>query len=229
METQLVSKEIYPIGLISDFKDILSYRFNAENLSKDLLCLSEKKPETLLFIDSNTEFTTVDRENIVIKTFGKVSSESNVFPLSTEVFESKYKDKFEKIIKNTHFVQGEDNFATLMFSDLLREDKYGALSLINRYFVDNFEDAELCVKILTMLNDYSYEELSPFSQTLAIASLTNKHSRVISAALNLFGHWGNKKALELIQKIDIPQQPWIMMKYNAIKKSLEERWCSYEK
>ena len=43
METQLVSKEIYPIGLISDFKDILSYRSNAENLSKDLLCLSEKK------------------------------------------------------------------------------------------------------------------------------------------------------------------------------------------
>lgn len=229
MEPQLVSKEIYPIGLISDFKDIFLYQSKAENLSKDLLYLNKKEYETLLFIDSNTEYTTVDREKVVINTLGKVSSESNVLPLSTEIFESKYKDRFEKIIKNAQFIQGEDNFATLMFSDLLKEDKYGTLSLINTYFVNNFENAKLCVKILTMLNDYSYEELFPFSQILAIASLTNKHSRVISAALNLFGHWGNEEALKLIQKIDIPQQPWIMMKYNAIKKSLETRWCFYEK
>ena len=52
-----------------------------------------------------------------------------------------------------------------------------------------------------------------------------KSIRVISAVFNLFGQWGNKASLNMLLKFNAPKEPWLLIKYNSLIKSLEER-CS---
>ena len=130
-------------------------------------------------------------------------------------------------IEKTCFEPGEDNPATLMFADLLANEqiKDTVLKFVQGLFIEMYEagNVGICVKILTMLGSYSYNELFPFSQAIALASVSNKSPRVTSAAINLFAHWGNKEALSLMNNISEPVEPWIKMKYLSVKKSLEEK------
>ena len=76
---------------------------------------------------------------------------------------------------------------------------------------------------------YKYDDLKPMGQTIALASISNKSSRVKSAAFNLFAHWACPEALKLLLQVDVPQQPWIAMKYNSVKESLEKKCFTQER
>lgn len=153
----------------------------------------------------------------------------NIRPISTDSFDKKYKEAFAGVLRATNLELGEDNLATALFSKMVKENRDAAMSIINSLFIESFSEELTCVKILSILNDYSYEELFPFSQTMALACLSNKASRVKSAAFNLFAHWGNKQALELLLSIEPPTEEWIRMKYYTIKHSLEEQCFMLER
>lgn len=218
---------IDPIGLISDFADVFHYLDKSRNISDNLLQIYNPGKDKYLSWINDERFndlfsiplTKLDNMNFVS------SSQSNIMPISTITFEDKYKDSFFRIIQSTVFEPGEDNAATIEFSSLIKENKDAALKLISSYFVDSFKDERMCVKLLTLLNDYSYHELYPYSQTIALSSLSHKSSRVKSAAFNMFAHWGNRESLELLNSVEPPSEPWIRKKYETIKLTLEER-CS---
>ena len=71
--------------------------------------------------------------------------------------------------------------------------------------------------------------MKPTAQTLAALSVNHQSKRVRSAAMNLFSHWGTLGAYKLLNSISCPDDPWIKMKYQTIKKSLERRWYMQEK
>lgn len=224
----LAAQQIEPIVMLNDFNDFIdgTLYLSDNNLKLD----SFEKKTDLKWATSeyyNSVFSSLidqiffdDSQNV---------TESNYLPISTRSFDVKYKDAFLNVLRITNFEFGEDNTATFLFADMLEENKESTLNLINQYLVDNNNDESLIVKILSLLNDYSYDELYPYSQVVALASLSNKSMRVRSAAFNLFSHWGNTKSLELLETTAVPTEPWLKMKYNKIKDSLKERWSTQGK
>lgn len=219
---------IEPIGILSDFDDMLRYIEESRNQSDNKLQnYNPKQGRFVNWISSDAINTCITSpfEDIVASLF---QTSKTVKPISSKSFDDKYRKEFIEVIKRTVFEYGEENSATLMFTSMIEENKDVALKIVNDYFVDYYQDEKIIVKILCLLNDYKYEELKPYSQTMALASLTSKSDRVKSAAFNLFSHWGNKEALRLLCSIESPTQAWIRIKYNKIKKSLEERCYMHE-
>lgn len=228
--SDLDSSLVYPIGMLGDYEDVF----------KHLLESSHGSREIQKFISAYTErsfhyFSDEQMQEFLTWSFPKLgnsvdnTSSAKVVPANNKTFRSKYERKFLETIQNTIFKAGEDNQATEMMSQLLAEKPDETLILLNDYFIEHYEDERLCVKILTLLNDYKYEELKPMGQTIALASISNKSSRVKSAAFNLFAHWACPEALKLLLQVEIPQQPWIAMKYNSVKESLEKKCSTQEK
>lgn len=225
------SSLVYPMGMLGDYKDVF----------KHILETSRASREIQKFISSYTEqsyhyLSDEQMQDFLTWTFPKISdkitdnsSSPKVVPTNNKSFRAKYGNLFGATIQNTHFKAGEDNQATEMMEHLFVEDRDETLILLNDYFIENFDDERFCVKILTLLNDYEYKELKPMGQTIALASISNKSSRVKSAALNLFAHWACPEALKLLIQIELPQQPWIAMKYNAVKESLEKKCSTQER
>ena len=216
------------IGLIPDFAELIQYLSEANNLSDNPLQIyNPSKDKYLQWISNvciNTFYSSPVSELEYVNS--KNISNANIIPISTISFDDKYKNTFFEIIQNTIFEAGEDNVATIKFAELILENKDASLKLICDYFVESFKkDERMCVKILSLLSDYSYKELYPYSQTIALASLSHKSSRVKSAAYNMFAHWGNSEALSLLKSVGPPVEPWIRKKYYTIKATLEERCC----
>lgn len=227
----LDSSLIYPMGMLGDYVDVLQHLLETSHGSREI-----KK-----FISTYTErsfhyLSDEQMQEFLTWTYPKIhdrindnASLSKVVPANNKTFRSKYESKFLATIQNTNFKAGEDNQATEMMSQLLAEEPDETLILLNDYFIEHYDDERLCVKILTLLNDYKYDELKPMGQTIALASISNKSSRVKSAAFNLFAHWACPEALKLLLQVDVPQQPWIAMKYNSVKESLEKKCSTQER
>ena len=225
------SSLVYPIGMLGDYEDVFKHLLESFHGSREI----QK------FISAYTErsfhyFSDEQMQEFLTWTFPTVgnsvndnTSSTKVVPANNKTFRSKYERKFLETIQNTIFKAGEDNQATEMMSQLLAEEPDETLILLNDYFIEHYDDERLCVKILTLLNDYKYEELKPMGQTIALASISNKSSRVKSAAFNLFAHWSCPEALKLLLQVEVPQQPWIAMKYNSVKESLEKRCSTQER
>lgn len=229
--SSIESSLIYPMGMLGDYEDVL----------KHLLETSHESREITKFISSYTErsyhyLTNEQMQEYLTWSFPKISdrindntSSSQVVPTNNKTFRAKYQKLFLATIQNTIFKSGEDNQATELMAQLLAEDFDETLILLNDFFIEHYDDERLCVKILTLLNDYKYEELKPIGQTIALASISNKSSRVKSAAFNLFAHWACPEALRLLLQVEVPQQPWIVMKYNSVKESLEKKCFTQER
>ena len=224
-------KQIDQIGLIPDLVDVIQYLNEAQNLSNNLLQVYDPYKDKYLQWISDIGLDTLFSSPITELEYTNSlnASNNNVIPISTKTFDEKYSKTFREIIQCTVFEAGEDNAATKKFADLLTENKDAALKLVCEYFIQSFNDERMCVKLLSLLSDYSYNDLYPYSQTIALSSLSNKSSRVKSAAYNMFAHWGNAEALDLLNSTEPPAEAWIRKKYYTIKSTLEERCCMFVK
>ena len=73
---------------------------------------------------------------------------NRVIPLSNEQFIEKYKGLLFHSIKSSPIYRGEDNDMSLLFSEMLVENKVSTLYILNDLFINNIQDEVLCVKIL---------------------------------------------------------------------------------
>ncbi len=223
------SQKIDLIDVIGDIK----FPKLEENTFLNVLS-SKKHMPFFWIIDNEEELKKTDSYFINEDIFCEESNNSipNVLKStyeSTDKFKKEYKVKFLSVINSTIFESGEDNDATILMSNLLAINHDATLTLLQEYFISALEDESLnenlMVKILIMLGDYSYENLYPYSQAMAMVAYNVKSIRVISAVFNLFGHWGNKASLNMLLKFNAPKEPWLLIKYNSLIKSLKER-CS---
>ena len=218
-----------------DFVDVIgNIKFPKLEENTFLNVFSSEKHMPFFWITDNEEELKADNYFINEDIFYEESNNSipNILKsefTSTDKFKKKYKAKFLSVINSTIFESGEDNDATILMSNLLAINHDATLTLLQDYFIsaleDEFLNESLMVKILIMLGDYSYENLYPYSQAMAMVAYNVKYIRVISAVFNLFGHWGNKASLNMLLKFNAPKEPWLLIKYNSLIKSLEER-CS---
>lgn len=217
------------IGLVQDFSELFESILKAGTSSDNWF------QQYQLFQDSNrirfheVESLLSTSLELYQREWSLFSTKSKVVPLSNEDFVTKYKKPLYQSIVKSPINNGEDSDSTLMFSELLGQNKITTLHIINELFINNIDNENTCVKILSLCNDYSYDELFPTAQTLASLSINHKSNRVKSAAMNLFSHWGTVESYKLLCSIDCPNEPWIIIKYNTIKKSLEKKWCMQER
>lgn len=217
-----------------DFVDVIgNIKFPKLEENTFLNVFSSEKHMPFFWITDNEEELKADNYFINEDIFYEESNNSipNILKsefTSTDKFKKKYKAKFLSVINSTIFESGEDNDATILMSNLLAINHDATLTLLQDYFIsaleDEFLNESLMVKILIMLGDYSYENLYPYSQAMAMVAYNVKSIRVISAVFNLFGHWGNKASLNMLLKFNAPKEPWLLIKYNSLIKSLEERY-----
>lgn len=157
----------------------------------------------------------------------KTSFIVNVQPLSDEEFKIKNRALFLNIIKYAKFEDGEYNAATDKMKELLEINKDMTMTLLQEYFLKGLEedslDEVLLTKILSLLGDYDYEYLRPYSQLIAASAYSVKSINVVSAVFRLLGHWGNQESLSLLKKYQEPIEPWLNIKYKRLLSSLEKR------
>lgn len=223
------SLSINPIGLAQDFLDLFEEISKLESSSDNWFQQYRVKSNRGSFILKHLDNTTSECFSLSEFEQGISSTKNKVIPLSNEQFIVKYQELLLQCIKKSSIYRGEDNDMSLLFSEMLEENKVSTLYILNDLFIKNIQNEILCVKILSLCNDFGYEELNPTAQTLAALSINHTSKRVRSAAMNLFSHWGTHDAYNLLLAINCPNEPWIKMKYNNIKKSLERRWCMQEK
>lgn len=157
----------------------------------------------------------------------KTSFIVNVQPLSDEEFKIKNRALFLNIIKYAKFEDGEYNAATDKMKELLEINKDMTMTLLQEYFLKGLEedslDEVLLTKILSLLGDYDYEYLRPYSQLIAASAYSVKSIKVVSAVFRLLGHWGSQESLSLLKKYQEPIEPWLNIKYKRLLSSLEKR------
>lgn len=217
------------IGLAQDFselfKSIRKANTSSDNWFQQYQLIQDSNRILLREVENliSTSLELYQRE------WSTFSTKSKVVPLSNEDFVVKYKEPLYQSIVKSPINNGEESDSTVMFSKLLNQNKISTLHIINELFINNVDNENICVKILSLCNDYTYNELFPTAQTLASLSINHKSDRVKSAAMNLFSHWGTIESYNLLCSIECPNEPWIVLKYNTIKNSLEKKWCMQEK
>lgn len=205
----VLSQKTDTIGLNVDFAPIVQSQIGG-NMSSDILH-SDDSTLNVWFLNDDIFLSETNIDNIycdrLLFNNDYNQSKSDVLKskvLSTEDFKEQNRIKFLNLIEVTQFEAGEDNYATEAMAILIDKNRDATLTLLQEYFVGAMEhetlNETLMVKILSMLSDYSYEELCPFSQAIALMAYGIKSIRVESAVFNLFGHWGNCESLNMLRK-----------------------------
>lgn len=223
------SISISAIGLVQDFSDLFESIQKADTSSDNWFQQYQTIQEFNRIRYNEVENLLSTSLELYQRGWSTFSTKSKVVPLSNEDFVTTYKELLYQSIVKSPINNGENSDSTLMFSELLVQNKISTLHIINELFINNIDNENTCVKILSLCNDYSYDELFPTAQTLASLSINHRSNRVKSAAMNLFSHWGTIESYKLLCSIDCPNEPWILIKYNTIKKSLEKKWCMQER
>lgn len=218
-----------PIGLAQDFTEIFIDILNSDTSSDNWFQQYQVfRNVCKIHLDEDDSYlsSSMDLSHNRRSTF---STNSNVISLSNEDFIRQYKDVFYQAVIKSPINNGEDTDSTILFSELLRQNRISTLHILNELYINNIDNENICVKLLSLCNDYSYEELNPTAQTIAALSIHHKSNRVKSATMNLFSHWGTLESYKLLCSIECPEEPWIVMKYQTIKKALEKKWCTQER
>ena len=129
---------------------------------------------------------------------------------------------FIKLLRATKFEDGEYNEAYDYFENIKIELGVNFSEWIAGVCRDYIDDDDIVVKLLTIFADYDFDQLSSVQSWIIIANINNRSNAVKSAALNIIDSWHNEVALSFLNHFEIPKEPWLRLKYNTIKKDLED-------
>ena len=132
------------------------------------------------------------------------------------------KNTFINLLLTTDFYNGETDEIETLFNSFLKKKKPVALNWIQQLFIDSIEQPKVLVAILELMRLYSYDELAPASQMIALAAKDMSDADTKNAAFSLFGHWGDGRALKLLEAYDLPDDPWLAMKYRTLINDIRE-------
>lgn len=149
------------------------------------------------------------------------SSDSLVKPLDYRRQLDISEENFLDLIKNTEFRTGYDNRVSILFQSMMtKKTRNSALEMLSSIFCANILNEDICTKILTLLQDYDYEEIRPAGVLIARNCINHKYNSVKSAAFSLFGHWHNSEAYKLLRSCEEPKSAWLKMQFNMLIKEL---------
>lgn len=126
------------------------------------------------------------------------------------------KNEYLHLLTTTDFFNGDTEELESMTAEMIKKKKSVFLNWIQQLFLDNIDVPDIEVAILNLMRLYTYDELAPASQMIALAARDMVEDRVKDAAFSLFGHWGDSRALKLLEAYDLPSDPWMAVKYETL-------------
>lgn len=130
-----------------------------------------------------------------------------------------YKQKIYDLIKESEIEWGcLSDFEKYL---IINKKKMNIISLINEIFIENIDNEDLIIKIFHAFSKLSYEDTFPNAQTMCLAAMSINNPQIKEAAIELFESWRNKKALELLKKIDIKEK-WLKKYADKVINEIEE-------
>ncbi|MDR1244788.1 MAG: hypothetical protein LBJ98_02280 [Endomicrobium sp.] len=205
-----------------DTRDYLSIVFGKENKREGVKEFINSYYYDNLFLLDDIDFVLPNLEKKVSISTNS-SSKNDVISENYKFLLREQEFTFVQMLKETEFVDGMDNRVTEYFANLLTKHKNDALLWIQDVFLQNINNEDIVIKILSLFMDYSYDDLYPASQMIALASKEHKSTAVKSVAFSLFGHWCSKESLELLEAYNEPQEFWLKMKYDTLKTVIRKR------
>ncbi len=129
--------------------------------------------------------------------------------------------EFIQLLRQTIFEDGMYNIAYDKFENLRVEMGDYFSEWVANICRDNLNDDEIIIKLLTIFADYDYNELSAVQPWIVMANINNRSNAVKSAALQIIDSWHNQEALDFLSHFEVPQEPWLRMKYMTIRRDIE--------
>lgn len=168
-------------------------------------------------IESNSSDTEIKKVDI--------SSSENILNENRKKEMEKNTDYFVNLLCNTDFENGMDNEVFFYFDDLMRMNKSVTREWLNDIFITNYGKADVLMKILYLLSDYSLLDLGNNATAMATMGVNHKNDKVKYAALKAFGHWRSYETLIMFENIEI-ETSWVKMKLDKLIKRIKEEYDS---
>ena len=132
--------------------------------------------------------------------------------------------EFITYLMDADFSVEYENDATL-FIDGYKDRYPNAFNFwLSDFFNCHMQDDELIIQLLKLFQCYMFEELPPVATTIGCTCIGFRDApEVQSANLSLLGHWCNLEAARLIQRMELPSDPWIRVKYERLNEIILSR------
>ncbi|NKB32542.1 MAG: hypothetical protein GKR91_05530 [Pseudomonadales bacterium] len=133
-----------------------------------------------------------------------LSIENELNEQRLEEFNNKHKVTFLNLVMEDSLESGMISPADRLVKQLMRENSTVAKEWLNRLFINNFKDENVCLGILSVLSVLSgldYNVVYPQGQTIAIAALAHTNAEVREFAICAFEYWESKDAIPILAEL----------------------------
>ena len=237
MNPQLTNNNINLLGSVDS-------HFDLEGLSKSIR-EATKSLEDFVRIQSDISALSMDISKILdgnsfdssfnynpfetLSSIGNLSSAPTTINVDNSGSFSDIKDSFTSLLKSTSDSSEDIDQLESLFSSFLKQDKGEALDFLSKTFMYTMENdgdySSIQVAILRLICRYDYQELSPHAQLIAGNARTISSLAVKSATFDVYDHWSNIPAYNILTKMDKPIELWLKMKYDALIDSIAEKYA----
>lgn len=125
--------------------------------------------------------------------------------------------EFLKYLLSADFKTEFENDATLFVDYYLQIAKAPFLTWLGDFYLHHQEEEKVLLQLIALFQCYDYEELTPIAPMFSQICINKRDSlSVQSANLSLLGHWCNNEALRLIKGVELPDDPWVRVKYERL-------------
>lgn len=164
-----------------------------------------------------------------LTSIGDFSSEPSTIQIDNSSTCVEIKETLSLLFSHSKGKEEDIDIIEGVFSEFLGIDRDEAMQFMNQQFVDAISsdggNINLQVTILRLICRYSYSNMCPEAPLIAASGLNSKSLRVQSATFDVFDHWSNLKAYNMLENLHIPDEPWLRMKFEELKESIAQKYA----
>lgn len=154
-----------------------------------------------------------------------ISEDINVSSdIALHLFKEKYYPEFQGDLKAAGIDEESIDFLYERLSQLMTINREASLLMIQNIYLESREnpdlDVDLTLKILRIIHRFDYNEMRPYSQLIVDSAIHTNNQRIQLEGLNVVDRWGNKEALNMLEKMECPSHPWTKLKFNTLINTL---------
>ncbi|MBD5172515.1 MAG: hypothetical protein HDT02_04785 [Bacteroidales bacterium] len=127
---------------------------------------------------------------------------------------------------------GSDEILEQWFHALYEENRPGSLALLGRVQKELLcradRDPRPVVKLLNLLRTFDYEEIADYGILIVTSAMALEGDEVKSAVISIFDHWATQEVYNLMTKLTRPESFLVRLQYDAVLKSLEQKYVLSE-
>jgi hypothetical protein len=114
-----------------------------------------------------------------------------------------FTNRLLSLIETEYFEYGIDNNADSFVAEYMKTDPIMTKEWLNSLFLDNFANPSVLAKLLRIVSQFDYQEISPEGPTMAALTLNHKNLEVQECSVRAFESWRSIKSLEILENLKV--------------------------